>query len=497
MKGLKRLCISLSIMGTVLLSAILPSNLAFAKEKKPTSDDAKNGVVQVNIVFTDEAEQKHILCGGSGFIVGDPEETEYVITCNHIVSPSDEMKVAAFEFYQIPMEEDTLSRTNYEVEVVLEGDVVVSAAVMNSSAELDLAVLKLSQPIYTREPLTILTSKNYSTDSLPYATTERVYALGYPDIINYDSVVQYFSDQQVVMTAGSIVNLLNLNGVQVIESDINIGPNNCGGPIVNEYGYVIGMNLLTKDGMYSCSLDSTKIAKVLDGLGVTYSKVNKNPEEKEEKPATVVTEPVETIPTYIFIIIGVGAVLIVGLIVALIVIKVSHRADKEEKPKKEKKKKNKVEAQQNDALAKYVSKQDSEEVRKLGSIQENGSDTTILSGNIGVNETTILDAKNPISEQLKIGTLLRLKTGEKIVINKAYFTIGKDNLHVDYCMKDNRTISRQHVIFKQAKEGLYIEDNNSTNGTWLNGKKLVFGRAELVRNGDLIRISNEEFEYQA
>ncbi|MBP5326003.1 MAG: trypsin-like peptidase domain-containing protein [Pseudobutyrivibrio sp.] len=495
MKGLKKLCISLSIIGVVILSAILPSNFVFAKEKKPTSDDAKNGVVQVNIVFTDEAEQKHILCGGSGFIVGDPEDTEYVITCNHIVTPSDEMKVAAFEYYQIPMEEDTLSKTNYEVEVVLEGDVVVTASVLNSSAELDLAVLKLSQPIYTREPLTILTSKNYSTDSLPYATTERVYALGYPDVINYDSAVQYFSDQQVVMTAGSIVNLLNLNGVQVIESDINIGANNCGGPIVNEYGYVIGMNLLTKDGMYSCSLDSTKIAKVLDGLGVTYSKVNKNPEEKEEKTAPVVTEPVEVIPTYIIVILCVGAVLLVVLIVVLIITKVSHKSDKEKKPKKEKK--NKVEAQSNDALAKYVSKNDSEEVRKLGSIQENGSDTTILSGNIGVNETTILDAKNPISEQLKIGTLLRLKTGEKIVINKAYFTIGKDNLHVDYCMKDNRTISRQHVIFKQAKEGLYIEDNNSTNGTWLNGKKLVFGRAELVRNGDLIKISNEEFEYQA
>ena len=82
-------------------------------------------------------------------------------------------------------------------------------------------------------------------------------------------------------------------------------------------------------------------------------------------------------------------------------------------------------------------------------------------------------------------------------MDKDELKIGKSQLHADYTLAENPAISRVHCILRKENGVTFIEDNNSTNGTWLNGKKLVFGRAELVRNGDLIRISNEEFEYQA
>lgn len=485
MKGLRNLCINLLVIGSLLL----PSNVAWAAEKELKAEDAKNGVVQVNTVFTDDADQKHIVYGGTGFLVGDAEDTEYVITCNHTVNPSDEMKLAAFEFYQIPVEEDTLSNTRYETEVVLEGDVVVSATIVNTSDELDLAVLQLSQPIYTRAPLTILTSKDYDTNSLPYSTTEKIFTMGYPDEIRFDSPVQYYSDSQVIMTAGSIVNLLSLNGVQVIESDTSVGPNNCGGPIVNEYGYVIGMNLLVKDGMYSCSLDSTKIAKVLDGLGVKYTKVNENPKTEEVKEPPTKVETKETVPLYLIIILSVGAVVIIALIITIIVLKVSSNRNRDVKSKKE------IQQEESQAIEQFVNRPNlAMRQAQQKEVVGKSVDTNILS-NDGA-ETSILGKSESFSGQINLGKLIRIKTNEKITMNKAYFSIGKDTLHVDYSIRDNGTISRQHAAIRKMGDGIYLEDCNSTNGTWVNNVRLNKGSRVKLSNGDMVKISNEEFKYE-
>ncbi|SDB51852.1 FHA domain-containing protein [Pseudobutyrivibrio sp. YE44] len=480
---------------SILLLVIL-SVPVYAKKKTPTKDDAKNGVVQINTVFVDENTGKHVVCGGAGFIVGSEEGTEYVITCSHIVNPSEEAKNAAFEFYEIPNNDEAWSKINLSTEIVMEGDIVVQAEQVNSSPEYDLSILKLSQPIHTRTPLTVLTNKDYDLTKLPYETTEKVYALGYPDRIGYDSAVQYFTNEQIVMTAGSIANLLSFNGIQTIESDVAVGENNCGGPLVNEYGYVIGMNTLSKDGMYSCALDSTVIAKVLDGFGFEYSKVYSNPKQKEaeKKPASEESDKAKdsSIPLWLLIIICVGIVSVVSGIVTIIIVKITRKNDKKEA------KKGKDDVPKNEALARYSSQDNLDVIRSLGSINSQAPGTSVLSGGLNsLGETTVLDGEKVDSQKLKLGTLVRVKTGEKISISKGMFSIGKDNLHVDYCIKDNGTISRKHAVIRQAKEGLYLEDANSTNGSWLNGRKLVFGRAELLRNGDMIKLSNEEFEYRA
>ncbi len=488
MKGLKKLCIFVLALVTII-SLQIPAE---AKSNKTTKEDAKAGVVQVNTVFTDDAGIKHILCGGTGILIGNQQETEYVITCNHIVNPTDDYKYAGFEFLGIPNQDDSWSKINLSTEVVVEGDVSVAATLVTSSEEMDMVVLQLSQPIYTKKPLTILTAKGNNIEKLPYKVVDTVYALGYPDGIGYDSAVQYFTNEQIVMTEGSIANLLSVNNIQLIEHDAGVDVNNCGGPLVNENGYVIGMNLLAKDGMYNCAIDSTKIVKVIDGLGLKYDKVYSNPIEGlkvDPKP-----KPSDNgLPIYLIVIICVAGVALIAGIVVLIIVLVN-RKDKAPKEKKKKKE----ETHSNDALERFVNKEDRESVQSLGSIQERGGETTLLSSKLArANETTVLDADRSMSDQLKLGTLIRLKTGEKISINKSYFTIGKDNLHVDYCIKDNGTISRLHAVIRKTKEGMYLEDNNSTNGTYLNNKKLVVGRAELLRTGDLIKISNEEFEYQA
>ena len=46
-----------------------------------------------------------------------------------------------------------------------------------------------------------------------------------------------------------------------------------------------------------------------------------------------------------------------------------------------------------------------------------------------------------------------------------------------------------------SKDGIYLEDCGSTNGTWLNGNKVTSENAQVLRDGDVIKLSNDEFVF--
>ena len=461
-----------------------------------TSEEAKKGIVQVNTVFEDKNGITHIIASATGFIIGDQEKEQYVITCNHIVNISDEYKEAAFTYLEIPNENDSWSSFSFETKVVVEGDVVLDATYVNSSEELDIAILKLNQPIFTRKPLIFLTSEGYSTDELPYKVGDAVYALGYPGRNSYDTEPVYYSDSQISMAVGSIVNLVGLNDVQTREHNAVIGLNNCGGPRVTEDGDVIGVNTLYTDGVYYIAVDSTKITKILDGLGVAYDKEVSKP--VEEEPVTEIpVEKEETgyDPLILMIVCGAIVIATIGAVTVIIVLVTKNGA--KEESHKNKKRKDQIE---NSALAQYQNDvQINKPVMNQINISNSGtsSETMILSNPRGSVDTNVLGGDRTTSGQLKLGTLIRRKSGEQIALNKSYFTIGKDSLHVDYCIKDNGTISRQHAIIRADEKGVLLEDCNSTNGTFINGTRLDGGQAVILRSGDSVRLANEEFEYQA
>ena len=64
---------------------------------------------------------------------------------------------------------------------------------------LDVVVLKLEQPIYTRTPLTILAAENKSAEK-PYKVADKIFTLGHPTGISYDVPV-YYSNDKVSMTS--------------------------------------------------------------------------------------------------------------------------------------------------------------------------------------------------------------------------------------------------------------------------------------------------------
>ncbi len=93
--------------------------------------------------------------------------------------------------------------------------------------------------------------------------------------------------------------------------------------------------------------------------------------------------------------------------------------------------------------------------------------------------------------------LIRKKTGEKVVINKDEFKIGKIPGMADYLLTDNPAVSRMHAIIHKIDGAYYICDNYSTNATFLNGEQLEAGKNYILLNGVRISFANDEFTYYA
>lgn len=122
-------------------------------------------------------------------------------------------------------------------------------------------------------------------------------------------------------------------------------------------------------------------------------------------------------------------------------------------------------------------------------IQNSFNETTVLSPAMMSGETTVLSAE----PSLPAPTLTRVKTGEKININKPVFRIGKEKSYVDYFIADNTAISRSHANIHTENGEFFIEDTNSTNHTYINGKLINSNVKTKLISGDKVRLANEEF----
>ena len=66
-------------------------------------------------------------------------------------------------------------------------------------------------------------------------------------------------------------------------------------------------------------------------------------------------------------------------------------------------------------------------------------------------------------------SLTRQVTGEKIELGKPSFVLGKNPEKSDYAVAGNTNISRVHAVITTRNGRYYVMDQNSTNGTFING----------------------------
>lgn len=92
--------------------------------------------------------------------------------------------------------------------------------------------------------------------------------------------------------------------------------------------------------------------------------------------------------------------------------------------------------------------------------------------------------------------IVRVNTGERVMINKAVFKIGKANRGVDFTISGNGAVSRVHAIIYQREDGCYLKDNKTTNSTYVNGQKLGENQEVLLKNDSEIVLGDEDFIFK-
>ncbi len=90
--------------------------------------------------------------------------------------------------------------------------------------------------------------------------------------------------------------------------------------------------------------------------------------------------------------------------------------------------------------------------------------------------------------------MLRVKKGAEpgrgYQITRTPVSVGRDNIS-GISINDPR-MSRQHAALFFFKPDFHLKDLGSTNGSFVNGKRI---KSMPLKNGDVIRLGNTEFEF--
>ena len=129
----------------------------------------------------------------------------------------------------------------------------------------------------------------------------------------------------------------------------------------------------------------------------------------------------------------------------------------------------------------------------MGGMQDDYDQTTLIknTGNTDDAGTTVLNAATKVERH---PYLYQVKNGRKIYLDKETNRIGKNREVVDICIDGNPAISRCHAIFYRVDDACYIEDLNSTNGTFVDDQQITSNCKTMVRVGSRVKLGDEEFE---
>ncbi len=106
-------------------------------------------------------------------------------------------------------------------------------------------------------------------------------------------------------------------------------------------------------------------------------------------------------------------------------------------------------------------------------------------GNSFVNDTSDIHAIRLCGEEESYGS--------EIIINKSNFIIGKDSAQCSYAISESNNVSRKHCIISEEYDRWYIEDLESTNGTYLNDVRIRSGQRMPIKSGDKIVIADRHY----
>ena len=100
-----------------------------------------------------------------------------------------------------------------------------------------------------------------------------------------------------------------------------------------------------------------------------------------------------------------------------------------------------------------------------------------------------ISGKSPVGRRLsriRKSELKFLVHGGRRVRMVDEMTIGRDKSNT--IRVDDPLVSRIHCIVHRIRNSWYIEDAGSTNGTWVNDKKILPGKSVRLKSDDVIKL---------
>jgi pSer/pThr/pTyr-binding forkhead associated (FHA) protein len=105
----------------------------------------------------------------------------------------------------------------------------------------------------------------------------------------------------------------------------------------------------------------------------------------------------------------------------------------------------------------------------------------------------------PIGQSIRPGRLVVivspvLELGEEYELNSSPISVGRGGQN-DVALENDEFASARHVRIEPRRDGVWVHDLGSTNGTYVNGSRI--DRPRKLLQGDLIRVGETELRFEA
>lgn len=509
-------------------------------EESYTVEDAKNGVVEIQTGLVTQDAKFHCVKQSCGFLIGNSSGNVYLVTTNHSTVISEEEKKTFCEAHRIKQNEYGILES---IRLTIQGDVVTEIQVVANSESQDFCILSVGDIIQEKAALRL-------DDSQEQVERNKVYALGFPDTPHENA---QYSAEEVEIRLGTIQNITQQAETNsLIQHSAAVSVGNSGGPLISEDGYVIGMNnmVLSDNGTTAYySLSIIEIIHILDNYGIVYESrkrdemwqkfvqtyqdcsnlvQQKGYESSSQEQLQIILQEVETVfqeehpgmqkiqaakeklehardglakkagktKVLIFMLAGI-VVLLVARFLYLLHVKKKLMAELRHR-------------QRGSVYTdKYSSRKPDEWNMSMTSVQMEDVGQTQKTSTFDMekdlyipvedeNQTVLLSQyhsqgrTSPGMNDEK-ARLIRKKNHQSIAINKMKFLLGKGEL-ADFSVSENKAVSRQHAFILWTKDGYYIYDLDSVNGTFVNGQRVESSGLKL-NNKDEILLADECFQF--
>ena len=385
--------------------------------------EARQGVVMVRGIIYD-TEGNSQWGWGTGWAVGKPgEPVEYIVTNGHVVADA----------YEYPLQYPNEIFGSVEVYYsAAENDFAQAEIVYYSpQTQKDIAILKLPSPTEKRVALSLRES-----DSVEPGDT--AYALGYPGNAVANQPLPKYDANDVTMTKGIISNRTTLTGTtyEAFQMDVSIAGGNSGGPLVDDDGHVMGINVATAYDQTTGQLSDVHYAIIIDELTKIL--------DSERIEYTLAGGGLSwTQPWFAYVFLPIGVLALIGGIILLV------------------------------------------------TSQKNGQGAPVAAGaaaGMGSGKAPARGGRGPVEKRAVLRGVTGKYSGQSFDLLKGKVVIGRDPATCNIVFDKNTPgISGRHcqVVYDPNEDCFIITDLGSSYGTFLgNGKKLTANVAEKLSTGD-------------